>query len=161
MIISLRNVKIILTLALIFFTLSVSLLALGFTYNSTPSLPLGFYKTNHSGNFSKNELITFKLKDYDIKFLKRIVASEGDLVEVNSQGVFINNIKAPHSKIFSYTKFGQKIQYIPFNRVLKKDEIFVMGEIDESYDSRYFGVLNLKELKAKNARAIWTWKDEQ
>ncbi|EAH5195231.1 signal peptidase I, partial [Campylobacter jejuni] len=42
----------------------------------------------------------------------------------------------------------------PFKCKLKENELFVMGENIKSYDSRYFGVINILQNEVKKVKSI-------
>lgn len=86
--------------------------------------------------------------------LKKIIAVNGDFVEVNTQGVFINENLLPNSKIFSFDSEGNLLEFKPFKRKLKENELFVIGENIKSYDSRYFGVVNILQNEVKKVKLM-------
>ena len=85
--------------------------------------------------------------------LKQIVAIEGDEVNVTPNGVYINNKLYPNSKIQQNTIHnGVQINLFPMpygNFRLGSNEYFVLGKTIHSYDSRYFGVINAKQIYRK------------
>lgn len=146
--------SLILTITALIFT------SLGFIINNTYSMPLGIYKTQEDNNqISKNDLVIFKIPQFHKKLLKKVVATKNDLVLVNENGVYVNGIKLENSKIFHFDSMGQPLKMYPLNRVLNQDEIFTMGENIQSYDSRYFGVINLKDSNVKKVSKIFIWSE--
>ncbi|EOH3508443.1 S26 family signal peptidase, partial [Campylobacter coli] len=86
----------------------------GFHFNYTRSMPLGLYKEINSSTLNKNDIVLLKIPQKKEILLKKIVAVSGDFVEVNKQGVFINKILMPDSKIFSFDSKGNPLEFKPF-----------------------------------------------
>ncbi len=78
--------------------------------------------------------------------LKHIVASSGDIVEIKQSRVFINNKIVAHSLIKKIVVHNNKTINLHSNNILKvrlkSNQYFVMGNSDDSYDSRYFGIID-------------------
>jgi len=103
--------------------------------------------------------ITYKLEDYvtgDVvayeydgeAHLGRIVAKEGDKVEITDAGILLVNGYQPSESIYYSTgKSGSKINY-PYT--VKEDEVFVLNDFrTEMTDSRITGSLSESDLKGK------------
>ncbi|BEK09770.1 hypothetical protein I12384_17110 [Campylobacter coli] len=117
-------------------------------------MPLGLYKEINSSTLNKNDIVLLKIPQKKEILLKKIIAVNGDFVEVNKQGVFINKILMPDSKIFSFDSKGNPLEFKPFKHTLKENELFVMGENIKSYDSRYFGVINILQNEVKKVKIV-------
>lgn len=76
------------------------------------------------------------------RIAKIVMAMPGDNVVSNESGVYINSVfiasRSPISLVNLSEKGGEPIST---NRMLGQDEIFVMGTMPRSFDSRYFGVI--------------------
>jgi signal peptidase I len=111
----------------------------------------------------KGDIIVFKYPENPKKdFIKRVVATEGDTLESRDKVIYVNgkavvepyayhsdrNIRPGNSDVRD--NFGPLI--IPPNKV------FVMGDNrDQSYDSRYWGFVDLKDVKGKALVIYWSW----
>lgn len=131
----------------------------GFVINNTYSMPLGIYKVKEDKQIYKNDLVVFEIPAFNKKLLKKVVATKDDLVLVNETGVYVNGTLLENSKIFQFDSKGQPLKMFPINRVLNQDEIFAMGENIQSYDSRYFGVVNIKESNIKKVDKFLIWSE--
>jgi type IV secretory pathway protease TraF len=81
--------------------------------------------------------------------IKKIVAGYKDKVVISPMGVYVNNHLIPNSAAIK--KF-RTINLAPLTSSiinLNKDEYFVLGQTKTSYDSRYFGVINKKQIIRK------------
>lgn len=76
------------------------------------------------------------------RIAKVVMGMPGDLVVSDEMGVYINGKFIASRSPISLANLAKKGEVpISTNRVLGKDEIFVMGTMPRSFDSRYWGVL--------------------
>jgi len=131
----------------------------GLTVNLTESMPLGFYQFSSSNNVDivKNDLVIFNIPEKSEQLLKRVIAAENDHIVVNQDGVFLNSVLIPNSKIFYFDSKGHPLTPKFMDRTLTKNEIFAMGEHIQSYDSRYFGIVHVKENNIRKVHLLFTW----
>lgn len=126
----------------------------GYWINITNSMPIGIYKEIESMKIPKYSYVLICKEDESIKrtrnaiyycddghqpLLKIVVATEGDLVTINDEGIFVNRKKIRH------TERLQKFRNVSFNihdYKLRNNEYLVTGNSPYSWDSRYFGIVS-------------------
>lgn len=101
-------------------------------------------------------------EDRSKDFIKRVVGIEGDMVEIREKKVYINGkpLEDPHAHFEGDRPergvFNVRDNYGP--RRVPENHIFVMGDNrDRSYDSRYWGYVNLKDVKGRAFLIYWSW----
>jgi signal peptidase I len=88
----------------------------------------------------KDDIIIFKTEEKS--FRKRVIGLEGDKIEIKDSGIFVNN------KLMYKTRIGDNL--IKPQITLKKDEFYVIGDnVDNSYDSRFYGPINQEQIIGK------------
>lgn len=123
--------------------------------NITPSVKIGIYITRKYENqipLKKGTYVIFhkpkkatKNREFYQDFLKEIVGTYGDDVEIIDNKVYING--EFKGDIFEKDSYGNSIRTLKAGKLeLKKDEYFVMGTNPKSYDSRYWGAIKQDEI---------------
>lgn len=116
------------------------------------------------GQPDRGDVIVFVYpRDRSKDFIKRVVAVGGDLVEIRRKVVYINGAKIddPHATF----KYGD--QEIPGPRdnlgptTVPDHKLFVMGDNrDESHDGRFWGFVDLNDVKGKAFLIYWSWDSD-
>lgn len=84
--------------------------------------------------------------------IKRIVATEGDLVEVKNGNLYVNG---EIEELKSKKGATYELIEIRYPITIPKDHVFVMGDNREkSYDSRIMGPIKLEQIKGRVDRII-------
>ena len=130
-------------------------------YNVTDSMTKGIYVKKIISDYRKGDIVICLMDKKYLKFvesslrknkteklylLKRIVAVEGDTVETRKDGIVLINGEKK-GKIFKIKGLTDKIEDKRY--VLKKNEYYVMGDTETSFDSRYLGILRKKDFKSE------------
>ncbi len=117
-------------------------------------------------NPDRGDIVVFEFpEDRDKDFIKRVVAVAGDVVEIKNKKVWVNGIlqegdffinNDPHifpANMQPRDNFGPK--------TVPENSLFVMGDNrDHSYDSRYWGFVNINALRGKAFIIYWSWDKE-
>lgn len=85
--------------------------------------------------------------DGKVPLLKKVVAVAGEHVVVDSQGVQVNGALIPNSKPKASARDGSRLPSAVGEHVLGAGQVWTAGEHEDSYDSRYFGVINASAFK--------------
>ncbi len=125
-------------------------------------LPYPFEKTLVSWRQPRRgDVIVFVYpRDRSKDFIKRVVAVEGDTVEIRHKHLYINGKRVKDSHAY----FAEGSREMPGPRdnlgplTVPPHHVFVMGDNrDRSHDSRYWGFVNLDDIKGKAFLIYWSW----
>lgn len=111
----------------------------------------------------RGDVIVFKFpKDRSKDYIKRVIAVGGDVVEIRNKKVYVNGrpLNEPYAYYADDTILaGSADPRDNFGPVtVPKDSFFVMGDNrDRSYDSRYWGFVNIKDVEGKAFIIYWSW----
>ena len=115
----------------------------------------------------RGDIIVFKYPENpDKDFIKRVVAIEGDVIESKNKKVHVNGNKV-NEPYAQHTDSSMRPMGIEprdnFGPVIvPKNKYFVMGDNrDQSYDSRYWGYVDIKDVKGKALILYWSWDSEK
>ena len=112
---------------------------------------LNYYLTNEP---KRGDVIAFVFpEDKKKDFLKRIVGLPNEEIKISEGQVFINNTILEED----YALFeGDSLDKNMDNVQVPSEHIFVMGDNrNNSYDSRMFGTVPIKDIKGKATRIYW------
>lgn len=114
-----------------------------------PSLHSGdivFYQRINT-SYQKGDIVSVRVPSGDY-YVKRVIATEGDTVDIRNGKVYVNGDMLEEPYIQGETKEQDGTVVYPLT--LEEDQIFVMGDNREiSMDSRIFGPVSKRQIKGK------------
>ena len=120
-----------------------------FTVTKTRSLNHRFFFINrHADHYKRGDHVVFLLqKDphYPKEILiKRVTGVPGDEVSTTGNRYFVNGTNVCEAK--DYSLKGKKLEKFCYKGTLPAHKYFVTGENKDSYDSRYFGMVDIRQI---------------
>jgi signal peptidase I len=135
-----------------------------------PELPLVDWRMPAIRDPRRGDIIVFRYpQDEKRDFIKRIVATPGERVQIRGHQVFVNGQPLQES----YTKFADSpaargveaycgYAYGCDPTTVPPDSYFVMGDNrDNSQDSRYWGFVKRDKIKGKAFLIYWSWDGDR
>lgn len=123
-------------------------------YNPSPSVPVGLYWRD-SGAPRIGDLVSVQsvnaapvyvrardFSDRTDKFIKRIAATSGQVVCAQDDHISIDGAQVVTR--LAHDKMGRALPSWSGCRTLKADEVFLLGDTDDSFDGRYWGPVSLR-----------------
>jgi len=114
----------------------------------------------------KRDIIVFRYPEDPARdFIKRVIAVEGDVVESRNKIIYVNS-KPTSEPYTQHTDSSMRpIGIEPRDNfgpiIVPKNKYFVMGDNrDQSYDSRYWGYVDIKDIKGKSLILYWSWDNK-
>jgi signal peptidase I len=111
----------------------------------------------------KGEIIVFKYpEDPTRDFIKRVVATEGDTVQMMDKKLYVNG-KPVEESFTQHTDNSisqPRDNFGPY--LVPKNKLFMMGDNrDQSYDSRFWGYVDVKQVLGKAMIIYWSWDSDR
>ncbi len=150
-------------------------IAAGLRYNGSHSFPVGLYLAVHKPP-QKGDLVTVNPPPSPVfemarsrgylnvayspagHLIKRVAATAGDRVTIDSAGVEVNGIRLANSAPRKWDSAGRPLQpYILKDHILGPNEVLLMSDYNPaSFDSRYFGPLSASTIESV-VNPVLTW----
>lgn len=121
------------------------------------------YKTSDP---ERGDIIVFEFpKDPKVDYIKRIIAAGGDSIELRNKKLFINGIEQIETYTEHVTSVIMERESSPRDNfgpvTVPDDTVFVMGDNrDNSYDSRFWGFVEMEKIRGKAISLYWSWDKE-
>jgi signal peptidase I len=118
------------------------------------------------GDPKREDIVVFIYpEDRSKDFIKRVIGIGGDTIEIRNKKLFLNGLpyKDPNAVYSDDFIIPGSIQprdnFGPIT--VRHGTIFVMGDNrDQSYDSRFWGFVDLKDVMGKAFMIYWSWDRE-
>ena len=118
------------------------------------------------GEPKRGDVIVFIYpEDRSKDFIKRVVAVGGDTIEIRDKKIYLNGLPHPDGHGVYVEDFilpgaiQPRDNFGPFT--VPKGAVFTMGDNrDQSYDSRFWGPVDLKDVLGKAFMLYWSWNGE-
>jgi signal peptidase I len=116
----------------------------------------------------RGDIMVFKYpEDPSRDFIKRTIAIEGDMIESRNKTIYVNGkpLSEPYTQHTDVSAPSGGIEpggieprdnFGPF--IIPKGKYFMMGDNrDQSYDSRYWGYVDMNLIKGEALIIYWSW----
>ena len=119
------------------------------------------------GKPNRGDIVVFKFPvEPEKDFIKRVVGTAGDTVEGRNKKIFVNGQPTEESYAITTdpTVYPAGIQardnFGPIT--VPENSLFVMGDNrDQSFDSRFWGFVDLKVVSGKAFMIYWSWDSDE
>lgn len=118
-------------------------------------------------NPKRGDIVVFIYpQDRSLDFIKRVIGIAGDRIVIKNKKIYLNGLpdNDNHGVYTDHTIIPGTEQ--PRDNmgpiVVPAGDIFVMGDNrDNSYDSRFWGFVNLRDVLGKAVIIYWSWNQEE
>jgi signal peptidase I len=129
------------------FIITIEIFGQIFFINRTESMPRGIYVKRTKSNIEFNDVIVFYFNEFKGNLIKHVAAiSPSEFCFDEEASLWVDGFPIAQINIEKYP--GKKPNQSQCQRLMA-DEILVLGDHPNSYDSRYFGPIKLKSLVAQ------------
>ncbi len=137
-------------------------------YNASPSVPVGWYRTEPTGRLRVGMLVVAHIPAWaarlaakrgylpiTVPVIKRIAAIHGDYVCERLGDLSVNGRTIARALVADSA--GRRLPAWRGCGELARGEVLLLGDVPDSYDSRYFGPVTRNAI-VRRAIPLWTWR---
>ncbi len=102
----------------------------------------------------KGDYVNFKfshplvLGGEDVRLTKKYICGFGDVIQTKGRDLYCNGEKL--AAALEYTESGKSLDVFNWDGPIPDGKVFVLGDADESFDSRYWGFVESENLHKVN-----------
>ncbi|WP_051303374.1 signal peptidase I [Psychromonas aquimarina] len=118
-----------------------------------------YFQVKQFSEIKRDQIYVFKANGLEPFFEdgtrmgKYIIGVEGDTVEINAKGIFVNGLLKSTGLVLA-EKLNRSIESFYTTYQIPENKFFFMGTAERSYDSRYWGLADLSQIKGE-AIPLW------
>jgi signal peptidase I len=118
------------------------------------------------GNIKRGDIIVFPFpQDPRKDFVKRVIGLPGEVIELRDKEIYLNNGHLKENYVIHTDQTIIPAEVRPRDNLgpirVPPESVFVLGDNrDESFDSRFWGFVDINGIKGKVTRIYWSWDKE-
>lgn len=117
------------------------------------------------GNVWSNQSLLYLFKDDCRDFIKRVIGVGGDKFEIKNKVVYVNNVALVEPYTIYNSKSAGESAIEPRDNfgpvIIPRNKFLVLGDNrDNSHDSRFWGYVDMSEIKGRAFIIYWSWNSK-
>lgn len=117
------------------------------------------------GNVWSNQSLLYLFKDDCRDFIKRVIGVGGDKFEIKNKVVYVNNVALVEPYAIYNSKSAGESAIEPRDNfgpvIIPRNKFLVLGDNrDNSHDSRFWGYVDMSEIKGRAFIIYWSWNSK-